>query len=157
MARPSIRIFMNIPMLLLFFTHSLFSQVNLQQRETSSKKTSSSKKSPKKASHKNGSVSEVQELKLSSQKLDQFILKYRDRPAIWDFTSSYDFKTASVLRGRLLNSIVSTNLQSPLVIEVHSEQGLPEGTILSCLGMTKFKRVVAGCSRLITPGASGVE
>ena len=66
-------------------------------------------------------------------------------------------KTATVLKGRLLNSIVSTNLESPMVVEIHPDQGLPEGSILSCLGMTKLKRVVSGCSRLITPGSTGEE
>ena len=97
------------------------------------------------------------ELNQSSDKLDQFIEKYRDKPAIWDFTVMYDFKTATVLRGRLLNSIVSTNLESPLVVEIHPNQGLPEGSILSCLGMTKLKRVISGCNRLITPGEAGEE
>jgi len=146
--------------LLLIFTFlisSLSAQVNIQKRERKPETSSKSKKTSNKVTKKQMPLREMSELKESSQKLDQFIEKYRDRPAVWDFTNSYDYKTASVLRGRLLNSIVSTNLESPMVIEVHSDQGLPEGTILSCLGMTKYKRVIAGCNRLITPGAAGEE
>ena len=148
---------MKLSLILFLFSTPLFSQVSFRSREPVTKRANSSQKSSNKAPKRSVSLSEVKELNQSSQKLDQFIEKYRDRPAVWDFTNSYDFKTASVLRGRLLNSIVSTNLESPLVIEVHSEQGLPDGTILSCLGMTKYKRVIAGCSRLITPGAAGEE
>jgi hypothetical protein len=146
--------------LLLIFTFlisSLSAQVNIQKRERKPETSSKSKKTSNEATKKQIPLREMSELKESSQKLDQFIEKYRDRPAVWDFTNSYDYKTASVLRGRLLNSIVSTNLESPMVIEVHSDQGLPEGTILSCLGMTKYKRVIAGCNRLVTPGAAGEE
>lgn len=148
---------MKITLILLLFSTSIFSQVSFRSRETSSSKAPRIQKSSKGVTKSSAPISEVKELNQTSQKLDQFIEKYRDRPAVWDFTNSYDFKTASVLRGRLLNSIVSTNLESPLVVEVHSDQGLPEGTILSCMGMTKYKRVIAGCSRLITPGSAGEE
>jgi hypothetical protein len=149
---------MNIFLLFNFlFISSLCAQVNIQKRDRKKDSQSSEKSSRRKSTRTVAQPKDLAELNQSSQKLGEFIEKYRDRPAIWDFTNSYDFKTASVLRGRLLNSIVSTNLESPLVIEVHSDQGLPEGTILSCLGMTKYKRVIAGCSRLITPGAAGEE
>lgn len=157
MARFFIRKFMKILIILFFFTFSAFSQVNFRTREVKGEKKSNQKRNLNRPQVRTKKLEQLNEIDQSSTKLDQFIEKYRDRPAIWDFTNSYDFKTASVLRGRLLNSIVSTNLESPLVIEVHSDQGLPEGTILSCLGMTKYKRVIAGCNRLITPGAAGEE
>lgn len=145
---------MKIILLLTAYSFSSFAQVSIKKREALSKspKTSTAGKSSKQQLQ-----SEVPSLQASSAKLDQFIEKYRDRPAVWDFTYSYDFKTASVLKGRLLNSVVSTNLESPMVVEVHGDQGLPEGTILSCQGMTKYKRVITGCSRLITPGEAGEE
>lgn len=149
---------MKLILMALIFCNFSFSQVSIRKRDHRSPVVSNpvKKPSPQQAS-KRTIQAEVKDLNNSSDKLDQFIEKYRDKPAIWDFTVVYDFKTASVLRGRLLNSIVSTNLESPLVVEVYPDQGLPEGTILSCLGMTKFKRVIAGCSRLITPGSTGDE
>lgn len=143
--------------LLLLHLDNGHSQVSFQKRErhVPLKRTTNS---PRISSQpKLNRPSEVVELGLSGEKLDKIIEQYRDRPAIWDFTLTYDIKTASVLRGKLLNSIVSTNLESPLVVEVFPDQGLPEGTIISCLGMTKFKRVIAGCSRMITPGSAGNE
>jgi hypothetical protein len=92
-----------------------------------------------------------------SNEISDFIDRASNLPAVWDFTVEYDFKTASVLKGRLLNSIVSTNLESPLVVEVEEGQGFPDGTIFSCSGTTKHKRVIAACNRVITPGAGGEE
>jgi hypothetical protein len=148
---------MNTVIFILSIFLPIYAQVNFLAREKRLKSSEGKIRYEIKRSEKKSVVQEVQDLGKTSKKLDQFIEKYRDRPAIWDFTNSYDFKTASVLRGRLLNSIVSTNLESPLVVEVYPDQGLPEGTILSCMGMTKYKRVIAGCNRLITPGAIGEE
>ncbi len=134
-----------------------FSQVNLRPRILRQLPQIVSPKTHLGSRPVKPTIPEVQAVHNSSTQLDRFIEKYRDKPAIWDFTSSYDFKTASVLRGRLLNSIVSTNLESPMVVEVHGSQGFPDGTLLNCLGMTKYKRVIAGCNRIITPGAGGEE
>ncbi len=143
-------------LIILFIPCPTFSQVSIRPRREASA-TIPSKKRNKVPSKIRTLAPEIKDIHKSSLVLDQFIEKYRDKPAIWDFTSSYDFKTASVLKGRLLNSIVSTNLESPLVVEVHPDQGLPDGTILSCLGMTKYKRVIASCTKIITPGAAGEE
>ncbi len=148
---------MNLIILLSLVSINAMGQVNLIPRGERQEKNIKPKKLVEKKQNTKRSLKEVSDLNTSSQKLDQFLDKYRERPAVWDFTNTYDFKTSSVLRGRVLNSIVSTNLESPLVVEVHPDQGLPEGTILSCLGMTKYKRVIAGCNRLITPGSDGDE
>lgn len=148
---------MKLIMILIFFTNDSFSQVNIRPRERRSQNSAASITKGTRTSSKKATQAEVKNLSETSKNLDQFIEKYRDKPAIWDFTVMFDFKTATTLRGRLLNSIVSTNLESPLVVEIYSDQGLPEGSILSCLGLTKYKRVIAGCSRLITPGSAGEE
>ncbi len=148
---------MNNILIFLLFSFNSRSEVNFLPRKVKLDTPRAQTKRQKNPFKPKKLPQEVRDLGDSSRKLDQFIEKYRDRPAIWDFTHSYDFKTSTVLRGRILNSIVSTNLESPLVVEVHANQGLPEGTVLSCLGMTKYKRVVAGCSRLITSGSTGEE
>jgi hypothetical protein len=149
---------MKLILLLIFLSSFSYSQVSFRNRGENQPSSSPHVGKPKPQRHsKEAARAEVKELNRSSDKLDEFIEKYRDKPAIWDFTLMYDFKTATTLRGRLLNSIVSTNLESPLVVEIYPDQGLPEGSILSCLGMTKFKRVISGCSRLITPGSTGEE
>ena len=149
---------MKLILFLLLLSSISHSQVSFRNRDQKSKPASSNAGNSRAQKSSRSPVSlEVTQLNQSSDKLDQFIEKYRDKPAIWDFTVMYDFKTATILRGRLLNSIVSTNLESPLVVEIHPDQGLPVGSILSCLGMTKLKRVISGCNRLITPGSIGEE
>ncbi|MBC7540151.1 MAG: hypothetical protein H7281_15105 [Bacteriovorax sp.] len=79
--------------------------------------------------------------------------KYLDKNSlgIWDFSNQYDLKTGSVIKGRLLNSVVSSNLESPLLVEtVEAFEGLPSGTLFSCVGVSKNKRVLTACNRLIT-------
>lgn len=142
--------------LILFSSFSL-SQVSIRQRNRTTNHSEVKISSSDKVQKRKNIEAKLVPLHKSNEDLDLFIEKYKDKPAIWDFSNTYDFKTSTVLKGRLLNSIVSTNLESPLVVELHPDQGLPEGTILSCQGMTKYKRVVAGCNKIITPGAAGEE
>ncbi|MBT3981041.1 MAG: hypothetical protein HOE90_06785 [Bacteriovoracaceae bacterium] len=72
------------------------------------------------------------------------------RPFIGDETNSIDFKTGSVFKGILLNSIVSTNLESPILIEINPEQGFEQGAKIKCTGTTMHRRVITACSLLIT-------
>ncbi len=90
-------------------------------------------------------------LEEQNKKINEALGIHQQKPAIWDFTSHFDFRTGTVFRGILLNSIVSTNLESPLLVQVKENQGLPRGTKFSCTGVTKYKRVVAACNRLIIP------
>lgn len=89
--------------------------------------------------------------------IDMFLKKAGETPAIWDYTVQFDIKTGTVFKGTLLNSVVSTNLESPLLVVVNSGQGLPEGTKFSCAGTTKHKRIISACNLMITPGDSGEE
>lgn len=91
--------------------------------------------------------------RLESQlkKSNELLGKYQQKSGIWDFTNEFDFKTGTVIKGTLLNSVVSTNLESPLLVEVQSGEMLPEKTLFSCKGVTKFNRVMAACNKLIIP------
>ncbi|HXH74375.1 MAG TPA: TrbI/VirB10 family protein [Bacteriovoracaceae bacterium] len=90
-------------------------------------------------------------LEEQNRQINQGLGLLQQKPGIWDFTNQYDLRTGTVLRGILLNSIVSTNLESPLLVEVKAGQGLPPKAKFSCIGVTKYKRVVAACNRLIMP------
>lgn len=72
-----------------------------------------------------------------------------ERPLIWD--GSKKIESTKVIRGILLNSVVSTNLESPLLVEALDNSALPAGTKFRCSGQTKNKRVLAVCDRMITP------
>lgn len=93
----------------------------------------------------------VKRLNHQGQKIENLLGKFQERSGIWDFTNQYDFKTGTVIKGVLLNSVVSTNLESPLLVEVLDGEALPSGTRFSCKGVTKLKRVMSVCNKLITP------
>lgn len=94
---------------------------------------------------------ELKKLEELAKASNSLLGKYQERSGIWDFSSEYDFKTGTVIRGILLNSVVSTNLESPMLVEVTDSSKLPEKTIFSCKGVTKYQRVMAACNRLIIP------
>jgi hypothetical protein len=93
----------------------------------------------------------VDRLNYQGQKIENLLGKFQERSGVWDFTNQYDFRTGTVIKGILLNSVVSTNLESPLLVEVVDGERLPIGTRFSCKGVTKFKRVMSACNKLITP------
>lgn len=84
-------------------------------------------------------------------KIESLLGRFQERSGIWDFTNQYDFKTGTVIKGILLNSIVSTNLESPLIVEVSNSEKLPVGSRFRCFGVTKHRRILAACDRLMTP------
>lgn len=81
--------------------------------------------------------------------------RFQERTGVWDFGSEYDFKTGTVIKGILLNSVVSTNLESPMLVEVADDSKLPSKTIFSCKGVTKYKRVLTACNKLIIADKDG--
>lgn len=84
----------------------------------------------------------------NNQKLSELLKKRSSEPLIWD--GAKRVLTGRTFRGILLNSIVSTNLESPLLVRPYPNQGLPYGAKFSCRGTTKHKRVMAICDKLVT-------
>jgi len=85
------------------------------------------------------------------QKSDQLIRKTQRKPIkpyIWE--SKEKISTGKVYRGILLNSIVSTNLASPVLVRAHPDQGLPVGTKFACRGVSQNKRIQTQCDTMIT-------
>lgn len=68
-------------------------------------------------------------------------------PVIWE--GSNKVLTGKVFEGVLLNSIYSTNLKTPVLVEVLENQSLLEGTKFSCLGGTTHSRVQVFCNKMI--------
>jgi hypothetical protein len=70
---------------------------------------------------------------------------------ITDYTSTFDVLTGTTLKGIILNSIVSSNLESPIVVQVtYSNCDIPVDSKLICVGFTRGKRVSSSCTRLIS-------
>lgn len=84
----------------------------------------------------------------SNHELKQLLNRVSSAPVIWDGTKS--ILTGKVFKGLLLNSIVSTNMASPVLVKAYPNQGLPFGTLFSCKGATKYKRVLTICDKMIT-------
>lgn len=107
----------------------------------------------KKSSKKRNSVEMNALKKLSEQNVALLKLLQinanEEKPFIWDGTKKIE--STKVIRGLLLNSVVSTNLESPLLVESLDNSILPSGTKFRCTGVTKNKRVLTVCDRMITP------
>ena len=103
-----------------------------------------------KKEEKNSELDEIKQLdKVSSQEIKNYLAK--NAIAVWDFTNKFDVKTGTAIKAILLNSVISSNLESPMLVEtVEAYTGIPEGTKFSCSGATKNKRVLAVCNKLIT-------
>lgn len=96
---------------------------------------------------------ELNEVKKIDSKTNLEIKKFLNKNTIsvWDFSNRFDVKTGTAIKGIILNSIVSSNLDSPILVETQeSVAGIPEGVKFSCVGITKNKRVLSVCNKLIT-------
>lgn len=142
-------------MFLLFF---LIANITTAQVELKTRKERDTSKVVKQVIRMKQSKSKEVRKEDDFSKLDQFLKIAEKSPAIWDLSRAFTVKSTTTLKGRLLNSVMSTNLESPMVVElVDSRSSLPVGTIFSCRGSTKHKRVFSACDRIILPEANGEE
>ncbi|HLT22585.1 MAG TPA: TrbI/VirB10 family protein [Bacteriovoracaceae bacterium] len=85
----------------------------------------------------------------NNKRLNSLLQSRSGVPVIWE--QGARILTGKVFRGTLLNSIVSTNLNSPVIVLAHPNQGLPFKTKFSCHGNTQNKRVLTLCHKMVTP------
>lgn len=135
---------MKIIFILLFSFTTNAALINTVAKKDEVKTTKQSKRKPTES----GSLKKLSEqnealLKLLNAKSNL------EAPFIWDGTKKIE--STKVIRGILLNSVVSTNLESPLIVESLDSSVLPDGTKFRCTGVTKNKRVLTVCDRMITP------
>ena len=117
---------------------------------------------PLKLLESKGSVNEAKvlerqlvELKEQNKALDTLLKRGRKSSKTKPVLPTLYFKKRKIqvgtaLKGRLLNSIHSTNLSSPILVRVEDEL-IPNGKIL-CQGVTTHKRVQTVCTKLIFNG-----
>lgn len=84
----------------------------------------------------------------NNQRLNSLLQSRSSVPVIWE--QGAKILTGKVFRGTLLNSIVSTNLSSPVLVLAHAGQGLPPKTKFTCQGVTQNKRVFTLCNKMVT-------
>lgn len=100
-----------------------------------------------KPSKQHGQRNQIKELIKSNEQIKQLLALKLSKPHIMDLTNSFDFPTGTILKGKLLNSIISTNLISPLIVEITN--GELEGAKVHCQGTTINKRIQCICPTII--------
>lgn len=70
-------------------------------------------------------------------------------PHIWE--GDKQIQTGKTYRGVLLNSVVSSNLASPMLVRIKDGQGLTHLAKFACQGVSLNLRVHSECHRLILP------
>lgn len=107
------------------------------------------KKSKKKSStKKRGSGELFKRLMQNNQKINDLLKARTQIPVIWE--GNQRVLTGKTYRGTLLNSINSTNIASPVLVQADLNQGLPFNSKFSCQAITQQKRVYCICNKLIT-------
>jgi hypothetical protein len=91
--------------------------------------------------------SPIRQLLESNQQINRLLSLRLSKPHILDLTESFDFPTGTILKGKLLNSIVSTNLASPLMAEITN--GPLAGAKIHCIGVTSGGRIQTDCPILV--------
>ena len=131
-------------LLIFFLSVTSYASINTLQDKNEVKADSPKKmRSTESSTLKKLAQQNIALLKLLQSKTNE------EKPFIWDGTKKIE--STKVIRGILLNSVVSTNLESPLLVESLDDSVLPTGTRFRCSGVTKNKRVLTVCDRMITP------
>jgi len=136
-------------LMLIFSIQVAFAQISV--KEEKKQEAPVAKKKLEQRKHKNRDSDLILLKKIQEQNAE--LLKRIGIPdekfVVWD--GSQRIESGKVIKGLLLNSVVSTNLESPLMVQVYSGYGLPDGTKFICKGVTKNKRVLTICDRMIMP------
>lgn len=85
----------------------------------------------------------------NNKKVNALLEQRSSVPVIWENSSK--ILTGKVFRGALLNSINSTNIDSPVLVGAYPNQGLPFRTKFACQATTQNKRVFTLCNKMVTP------
>ena len=84
----------------------------------------------------------------NNKKLNELLKARTAAPVIWE--GQKRILTGKTYRGTLLNTIVSTNQGTPVLVRAHLNQGLPYNSKFSCQATTQNKRVYCVCNKLVT-------
>jgi len=90
----------------------------------------------------------LQKILKNNRKIDALLQARMGDPVIWEKRAR--IHSGKTFRGIVLNSIFSTNLASPIVVEAAPGQGLEAKTRFLCTGVTQHKRVQTQCHRMVT-------
>ena len=107
---------------------------------------------PKKTAPRNIRTTTVNldQLVKQNKQIAELLRRKLSKPNIYDLTASYNLPTGTILRGKTLNSVLSTNLATPLKVRITS--GPLKNATLNCMGVVLSKRIHTTCPSLIIGG-----
>ena len=136
-------------LMLIFSIQGAFAQISIKEEKRPEIMTVKKKFEQGKQKYSEGNLALLKKIQEQNAELLKRIGIPDEKFLVWD--GSQKIESGKIIKGLLLNSVVSTNLESPLMIQVYSGFGLPDGTKFMCKGVTKNKRVLTVCDRMITP------
>lgn len=90
----------------------------------------------------------LQTILKNNRKIDALLQARMGDPVIWEKRAR--IHSGKTFWGIVLNSIYSTNLASPIVVEALPGQGLAAKTRFLCTGVTQHKRVQTQCHLMVS-------
>ncbi|MDD4976352.1 MAG: TrbI/VirB10 family protein [Bacteriovorax sp.] len=136
-------------LMLVFSIQVAFAQISVKEDKQQEVTVVKKKLEQRKLKSTDGNLALLKRIQEQNAELLKRIGIPDEKFLVWDGTLKIE--TGKIIKGLLLNSVVSTNLESPLMVQVYSGYGLPDGTKFMCKGVTKNKRVLTVCDRMITP------
>lgn len=88
----------------------------------------------------------IDSIKEQNKRIEELLKLRTAAPVIWE--QNKRILTGTIFKGVLLNSITSTNLESPALVAATPGQGLPPKTKFICSGVTAHKRIRIYCNKM---------
>lgn len=129
---------------MLFFNNSEAQITLLRAKESAPNKKTTK---PKEKGDSNASL--FKQVLKTNQRIKEILEAKTKEPLIWEGESK--ILSGKIFYGTVLNSIVSTNLFSPVIVLADANQGLPYKTRFICQGATQNERVQTVCHKMVTP------
>jgi len=141
-----------VKLLFILLSLNVFSSVLSikKNRYNYKKKKTVVKKIIKKAPRKKNK--NLQKIRKENKKLKNKIEQLSRKQNSFDFTKKLNIQSGTIFKGILLNSVVSSNLSSPMKVEITKNKVFPDGATLLCTSTRNNRRIYAVCDRLLDEG-----
>lgn len=130
----------------MFFSNKSDAQISLLKQKEN--KTQSIKQGTKTKEKGDTHASLFKQVLRSNQKIKEILEAKTKEPLIWEGENK--ILSGKIFYGTVLNSIVSTNLATPVIVLADANQGLPHKTKFICQGVTLNERVQSSCHKMVT-------
>lgn len=106
-------------------------------------------KRPRSTPKQSSKINVLDNIQFQNAKIESLLSQRLVNPYFVDGTNSFNINTGSVFNGFLLNSIVSSNLASPLLIMSSDRKIFPTGVKFDCHGQAQKNRILVSCESII--------